>query len=192
MLSSLNRRHFLGAAAAAGVGLGLSAGNVLGANEKKLVVAVMGTGGRGSGLAKAFQQQPDVEVAYCCDVDKNRAGKTAEEVGKISGKAPKDVQDFRKILDDKSVDILVVATCNHWHAPAAILGCTAGKHVYVEKPCSYNPREGELLVEAARKYDRRVQMGNQRRSYPHVIEAIKQVRDGVIGRAYLAQSWYES
>jgi predicted dehydrogenase len=191
MSNAINRRHFLGAAAVAGVGLGLNAAtNVLGANEKKLIVAIMGTGGRGTEHAKSYAKQANVEVAYCCDVDKNRAGKAADEVGKIAGKTPKAIQDFHTILDDKAVDVMVVATCNHWHAPAAILGCTNGKHVYVEKPCSHNPREGELMVEAARKNKRRVQMGNQRRSWPKVIEAIQQVRDGAIGRAYFAQAWY--
>jgi predicted dehydrogenase len=195
MSNSIHRRHFLGAAAAAGVGLGLNAAtNVLGANEKKLVVGIMGTGGRGTEHAKSFAKQANVEVAYVCDVDKNRAGKAAEEVNKIvskaAGKAPQAVQDFRKILDDKAVDVVVVATCNHWHAPAAILACTHGKHVYVEKPCSHNAHEGELMVEAARKNNCRVQMGNQRRSWPKIIEAIQQVRDGVIGRAYFAQAWY--
>ncbi len=90
------------------------------------------------------------------------------------------------------MDILVVATPNHWHAPAAILGCAANKHVYVEKPCSYYPREGELLVQAARKHKRHVQMGNQRRSWPKVIEAIEEVRKGTIGRAYFAQAWYQN
>jgi predicted dehydrogenase len=84
----------------------------------------------------------------------------------------------------------VCAACNHWHAPSAILACQAGKHVYVEKPCSHNPREGELLVAAARKADRRVQMGNQRRSYPKIIEAMQALREGAIGRVYFAQSWY--
>ncbi len=90
----------------------------------------------------------------------------------------------------KAVDALVIATCNHWHAPAAILACAAGKHVYVEKPCSHNPREGEMMVAAARKHRRLVQMGNQRRSMPAAIEAIAQLRSGVIGRVYYAQSWY--
>src|SRR5205085_8145994 len=106
--------------------------------------------------------------------------------------APQVVGDFRRILDDPAVTALVVATCNHWHAPAAILGCAAGKHVYVEKPCSHNPREGELLVEAAHRYGRHVQMGNQRRSWPKVVEAIEHVRRGLIGRPYFAQSWYHA
>ncbi|MCI0641829.1 MAG: Gfo/Idh/MocA family oxidoreductase, partial [Gemmataceae bacterium] len=88
------------------------------------------------------------------------------------------------------VDIVVVATCNHWHAPGTIAACNAGKHVYVEKPCSHNPREGELMVQAARKHKRHVQMGNQRRSWPRVIEAMDELRKGVIGRVYFAQAWY--
>lgn len=191
MSEFLDRRQFLGAAVAAGAAAALSPRSVLGANDK-LIVGVMGTGGRGTALAKTFAQQPDVEVAYLCDVDEARAGKAAEEVGKVAAQAPaaKTLQDFRRVLDDKAVNVLVVATCNHWHAPAAILGCAAGKHVYVEKPCSHNPREGELMLEAARKYDRRVQMGNQRRSWPTIIEGVEQVRKGAIGRAYLAQAWY--
>ncbi len=156
----------------------------------KIVLGVMGTGGRGTGLAKAFAQQPGVEVSHVCDVDQTRVGRAAEEVNKVAGKSPHTVGDFRRILDDKAVDALVVATCNHWHAPAAILACSAGKHVYVEKPCSHNAREGELLVEAAHKNNRQVQMGNQRRSWPMVIEAIEQVRSGAIGRAYFAQAYY--
>jgi predicted dehydrogenase len=105
-------------------------------------------------------------------------------------KKPKGIKDFRQALGDKSVDALVIAAPDHWHAPAAILALQAGKHVYVEKPCSHNPREGELLVEAAGKYRRVVQMGNQRRSWPYVIEAIHEVKGGAIGRTYLARAWY--
>src|SRR5947209_8541538 len=182
----LSRRHFLGSAA---VGLaGALPGYASAAN--KVVVAVVGTGGRGTEHAKHFAKLPDCAVAAVCDVDEKRMNLAADEVRKITGTEPQAVRDFRKILDDKSIDAVVIATCNHWHAPAAILACAAGKHVYVEKPCSHNPREGELLVAAARKFDRRVQMGNQRRSFPKIIEAIDQLREGVIGRAYFAQSWY--
>jgi predicted dehydrogenase len=193
MSESVDRRRFLQVAASSSVALGLasSAGKPAHvAASDKVLVGVMGTGGRGSGLAKTFAQQPGVEVAYVCDVDQRRTAAAATAVGKVADKAPKAVNDFRRILDDKSVDLLVIATCNHWHAPAAILGCAAGKHVYVEKPCSHNPHEGELMVEAAHRNKRLVQMGNQRRSWPKVIEAIEQVRDGAIGRVYLAQSWY--
>ncbi len=191
MSNSINRRHFLAAGAA--TGLALTGGAITQENQganQKLLVGVVGTGGRGTGLASAFQQQPGVEVAYVCDVDKTRAERAAATVQKVSTRAPRVVGDFRRILDDKAVDVIVVATCNHWHAPAAILACGANKHVYVEKPCSYNPREGELLVQAARKNKRQVQMGNQRRSWPKVIEGIEEVKKGAIGRAYLAQSYY--
>ncbi|MCE9531189.1 MAG: Gfo/Idh/MocA family oxidoreductase [Planctomycetes bacterium] len=189
MSASINRRTFLGAAAASSLSLGLHSASAAPASDK-IVVGVMGTGGRGTGLAKSFAQQTGATVAYVCDVDEGRAGKASEVVGSVSKAAPKVVTDFRRILEDKDVDVLVVATCNHWHAPAAILGCTNNKHVYVEKPCSYNPQEGELLVQSARKNKRQVQMGNQRRSWAKIIEGITRVRDGVIGRAYLAQSWY--
>src|SRR5262249_15498277 len=153
---------------------------------------VVGTGGRGTSLATSFAKLPGVTVATVCDVDKKHAATAAAAVEKATGKAPDTVQDFRTILDDKKIDILVVATCNHWHAPATILGCTHGKHVYVEKPCSHNPQEGEWMVQAARKNKRCVQMGNQRRSWPKIIEAMEELRSGVIGRPYLAQSFYAS
>jgi predicted dehydrogenase len=189
---SLHRRDFLAAAGVAGVALGASPKASAQENQanNRLVVGVMGTGGRGAGLARTFQQQPNVEVAYVCDVDQGRADGAAGGVQKISGRSPRVVTDFRRILDDRAVDILVVATCNHWHAPAAILACAAGKHVYVEKPCSHNPREGELMVQAARKHKRHVQMGNQRRTWPAVIAAIEEVHKGVLGRTYMAQAWY--
>ena len=190
MSEAINRRHFLGAASSS-LALGLPTG-VANRAQDKLIVGVMGTGGRGTELSKSFAQQANVEVAYVCDVDEKRVQRAAAEVEKVAGKAPKTVPDFRRILDDKDVNILVVATCNHWHAPAAILGCAAGKHVYVEKPCSHNPREGELLVEASHKHDRRVQMGNQRRSWPMVQDVMEQLRSGVIGRPYFAQAWYHN
>jgi predicted dehydrogenase len=188
----VDRRHFLGLAATTGLTLAGSsrADRIVGANER-VVVAVMGTGGRGTEHAKVWQQLPNVEVAYVCDADSGRAMKAASEVEKAAtGHTPVVVADYRRILDDKNVDALVIATCNHWHAPATIAACAAGKHVYVEKPCSHNPWEGEMMVAAARKHDRRVQMGNQRRSWPAIMEAMELVRGGGIGRAYYAHCWY--
>ena len=189
MSTPLTRRTFLGAAAATGFSLS-AASSAEPAAEDKLVVGIMGTGGRGLDHCKQFARQPGVTVAYVCDVDSGRVAKAAQAVESVAKTAPKTVTDFRKILDDKDVDILVIATCNHWHAPAAILACAHNKHVYVEKPCSHNPHEGELLVQAARKFKRQVQMGNQRRSWDKIIEGIQLVRDGAIGRTYLAQAWY--
>jgi predicted dehydrogenase len=140
---------------------------------------------------QTFQRQARVDVTYVCDVDQGRAERAAATMQKLTEQpAPRAVTDYRRILDDRNVDILVVATCNHWHAPASILGMAAGKHIYVEKPCSHNPREGELMVMAAQKHNKKVQMGNQRRSYAKVIEAMEQVRSGAIGRAYFAEAWY--
>jgi predicted dehydrogenase len=190
MSDPINRRHFLGATAAAGVTMGLAGSADAQDANNRLVVGIMGTGGRGTGLSATFQQQPNVEVAYVCDPDRGRVDAAADAVRKAGGANVRAVSDFRRILDDKSVDILVCAACNHWHAPATILACAANKHVYVEKPCSYNPREGELAVQSAQKHKRLVQMGNQRRTWPRIVEAIEEVRKGTIGRAYLAQSWY--
>jgi predicted dehydrogenase len=125
-------------------------------------------------------------------VDKARVAKTAEALEKAGHSGAVTSGDFRHILDDKGIDALVCAAPNHWHAPAAILACVAGKHVYVEKPCSHTPQEGVWLVAAARKYDRRVQMGNQRRSWLAYREAVHALRDGIIGRVYLAKSWYHA
>jgi predicted dehydrogenase len=163
----MNRRQFLrrGSALAAAA---TAAPAVLAADSpgKKVVIGVMGLG-RGLDHVKACLGLPDVEIAYLCDVDDRRIARAIEEINKSKNKPakmPQTVKDFRRVLDDKSVDAITIAAPNFWHAPAAILACAAGKHVYVEKPGSHNPREGELMVAAARKHDRVVQMGNQRRS----------------------------
>lgn len=162
---------------------------ILGSNDR-LMVSCMGVNGRGFAVGTNFANQGDCEVLYACDVDSRAADKFADAVHKIQKRAPKQVTDFRKTLEDKNVDILMVAAPDHWHATAAILACQAGKHVYLEKPCSHNPHEGELIVAAARKYNRVIQMGNQRRSWPNSIGAIKELRDGAIGRPYYAKTWY--
>ena len=196
MPSALNRRSFLESSAVAAVAAGYfaseSAAQESKASGEKLVVAVMGVNGRGGALAKGFLSQPNCEVAYICDVDERAVARTVSAVTNEQQRKPTGVADFRKALDDKSVDILVCAAPNHWHAPATILGCSAGKHVYVEKPCSHNPREGELAVEAARKHKRVVTMGSQRRTWPAVIEAIGKVRGGEIGPVRYARAWYNN
>src|SRR3954447_21409811 len=181
MPKKMQRRQFLGAAAATGAAL--TAPNVLraGGGSNQLVVGVMGTGGRGTSLAQGYARQQGVRVAYVCDVDERRAGQAVQKVGEVAPQgtpAAQSVKDFQRILDDRNVNIFICAACNHWHAPASILACAAGKHVYVEKPCSHNPREGGLLVQAARRHDRKVQMGNQRRSWPKVQEAMQQLKEG--------------
>ncbi len=188
MTQRVDRRTFVGMAASTGLALGLQ-GRASGANAR-LVVGVIGTGGRGTQLATSFENLPEVEVAVVCDVDKRRAASAAAAVARVKGRKPREVTDLRRVLDDKSVDAVAIATADHWHAPAGILACAAGKHVYVEKPCSHNAREGELLVAAARRHKRCVQMGNQRRSWPKIVEAMEELRKGVVGRVYYSRGWY--
>jgi predicted dehydrogenase len=162
---------------------------ILGANER-INVAMMGVNSRGLALAANFASQPTCEIMYVCDVDSRSADKCISKVEPIQKKKPTAEPDFRKALEDKNLDALVVAAPDHWHAPAAILASKAGKHVYLEKPCSHNPNEGELLVAAVSKYKNVIQIGNQRRSWPNVIAGIKELQGGVIGRPYFAKTWY--
>ena len=195
MKSKINRRDFITIAGTAGAGLGLMAGPGLSfgraASEDSINVAIMGTNSRGAALARGFARHPGAHVMYICDVDDNAIKKGVDTVRQAGQRrAPKGVKDFRTALEDKSLDALVIAAPIHWHAPASILALQAGKHVYVEKPCSHNIHEGELLVAAANKYDRVVMMGNQRRSWLMVRQAMDLLQDGEIGRAYFARCWY--
>lgn len=156
----------------------------------KVVLAVAGVHGRGLDLIGKFTAQPGVEIKYVVDVDQRWLPKAVATVGQRQKSAVKTETDFRRVLEDKDVDALVVATPDHWHAPMATLAVKAGKHVYVEKPCSHNPREGEILVEAAAKYQRLVQMGSQRRSVAGVQQMVQEMREGVIGNVFLAQCFY--
>jgi len=148
----------------------------------RIVVGVIGCGGRGTKLGRIFDSQEDATVAYVCDPDRNRA-----ERAKAATHAEHAGTDMRRILDDRSVDAVAIASCDHWHAPAAILACNAGKHVYVEKPCSHNVREGRLMVEAAREKNMVMQHGTQSRSDPHRQKAVQMIRDGVIGEVPIAK-----
>jgi predicted dehydrogenase len=189
------RRHFLTQTATATAALaaihGFPAIAADPAPSRRVRVGVMGLG-RGMAHINGFLAVPNVEIAYVCDVDDKRLEAGTEAVRKKTGVTPQAVKDFRRILEDKGVDALSIAAPNFWHAPATILACAAGKHVYVEKPGSHNAREGELMVAAARKHKRHVQMGNQRRSMPYVIEAIEKLRAGVIGRLVYARGWYNN
>lgn len=166
-----------------------SYGRIIGANDR-ITVGVMGTNGRGSGMAASFARQKDVEVIYICDVDDKAMAKGIASVKKVTNTEPKGVKDFRTSLSDKSLDAMYLAPPDHWHAPATIICCAANKHVYVEKPLCHNPHEGELAVAAARKYKRVVQMGSQRRSWPILTEGINALHSGAIGKVYMAKTWY--
>ena len=130
-----------------------------------------------------------VEIGALSDVDSRAIEKAGRALAQRQTREPGVTTDFRKVPEDASIDAVVIATPDHWHAPAAIAACQAGKHVYVEKPGSHNGSEAELLVRTASKHRRVVQMGNQRRSWPGVIEAIEAVRGGRIGRVYHARAW---
>lgn len=155
--------------------------------NEKIVVAVIGVNGRGSVLGPDFAKRPDCEVAYVCDVDSNLFGSRAKAIEDAQGRPPKTVQDFRRALDDKAVDAIVVATPDHWHALATVWGCQAGKDVYVEKPASQTPWEGRKMVEAARRYKRIVQLGTQNRSAPYNIHAKEYIDSGKLGRIHLVR-----
>lgn len=163
--------------------------NSIGANDR-IRVAMMGVNARGLALANNYASQSNCEIAYICDVDSRAADKCAAQVEDKQGKRPSLEGDIRKLLEKKDFDALVVATPDHWHAPAAIMASQAGKHVYLEKPASHNPREGELLIATQKKYGNVIQMGNQRRSWPNVAKAIQELHSGVIGKPYLAKTWY--
>jgi predicted dehydrogenase len=188
----MKRRRFVKTVSSAGLGLLASRVPLFasGSPAEKVVVCVMGLNGRGSVLGKVFAKTAHAEVAAVCDVDATVLAKASATISAAQGKQVKGLADFRRALDDKSVDALVIAAPDHWHAPAAILAMAAGKHVYLEKPCGHNPREGELLVDAQRKYARVVQMGTQQRSAPRSIEVVNAIRDGLIGQPYLARAWY--
>jgi predicted dehydrogenase len=181
----MNRRYFLGAAAA---GVALSRMRAVAANDK-VNVGMIGVGGRGRGLTGGFAQQPDVNITYLCDADQaslERANKVIERAGKTKAA---NVTDMRRLFDAKDVDAVVIATPDHWHAPATILACDAGKDVYVEKPASHNIREGRLMVEAARRNQRIVQVGTQARSRPSTIAGIELAQSGKIGKILMAKAW---
>ena len=195
MTGPINRRRFVGGTSAAlgALSFGTAKGWARqgGGPNDRVTIGVMGQQ-RGMALATGFAEVPGVVVKYCCDADSKRAEAGADAVRKIGDQSPRAIQDFRAILDDPEVDALVCAAPNHWHGPATILGCQAGKNVYVEKPACHNPREGELMLRAARESGKAVQLGTQRRSSPQIREAIASLGDGAIGRVYHARSYYNN
>ena len=195
-----NRREFIkkvsaGAAGVAvgGTAIGMSAksySKIMGANEK-LNLAIMGLGRRlGAYPEPIARKESNVELKYLCDVMEHQRTNAAERFAKALDYSPKLENDFRKILEDQEVDAIMNATPDHWHTPMSIMAMQAGKHVYVEKPCSHNMMENEMIVEAARKYNKVVQMGNQQRSSIHTADIIKEIHNGVIGVPYRAVAFY--
>jgi predicted dehydrogenase len=185
-----HRRDFLRAAAASAASLSAltAAGAADGPNDKTRL-AFVGVHGRGLDLLRGFAAFDDVEVAAICDPDPGAVGEAFKAAEAAQKRKPRVEKDIRHVLDDRDVDALVVATPDHWHALATVWACQAGKHVYVEKPVSHNLVEGRRMVEAARKYDRVVQVGLQRRSGAHFQSAAEFVRSGKLGKVPFAQAW---
>ena len=195
----ITRRDFIKKATLSTAALSLGGGlpgmraasyaNVPGANDK-IRVGVIGVNSRGAALAANFAKQEGCEVVRICDVDSRAMEKCMASIDKITGRRPKGEKDVRKVVESKDVDAFIIATPDHWHAPAALLAMQAGKDVYLEKPCSYVPAEGEILIQAAALYGRVLQMGNQRRSWPNVQEGIQALKEGMIGNVYFGKACY--
>ncbi|WP_057935899.1 Gfo/Idh/MocA family protein [Algoriphagus resistens] len=196
-----NRRDFIKKSAAATIGLSalgtaaLSAksyGRIIGANER-LNVAIAGLGRRlGAYYEPIGLKSSNVNLMYLCDAMESQMPKAAKNFAKHIDYAPKLEQNVMKVMDDKDLDTIIIATPDHWHAPGTWLALERGKHVYVEKPCSHNPREGELLIALQKKYNKVVQMGNQQRSAPESREIIAAIHNGAIGKAYMAKAFYSN
>lgn len=193
----MNRRRFMQMSSTAGLslmvpGIQALAQAAVTSPSSRVRVAMLGTNSRGAQLTSQFASLPNVEIAYICDPEDKAAEKGVKAVPSEAA-TPKVVRDFRRALDDKDVDAIVIAMPDHWHAPATLMGLQAGKHVYVEKPCGHNSAEGELLIAAQKKYPKlKIQMGNQRRSSELIAEAVQAIQEGVIGRAYHGKAWYSN
>ncbi|PYV85913.1 MAG: oxidoreductase, partial [Acidobacteria bacterium] len=161
---------------------------VLGANDR-VRVALIGCGGMGRGDLKDFLRVKNVECVALSDVDDEQSDKALKATEEQVSRRPAVTRDFRKVLDQKDIDAVIVATPDHWHALPTIMACQAGKDVYVEKPLSVSIAEGRIMVETARKNDRVVQMGTQQRSAPHYTEAVDYVKSGKLGKVRLVRAW---
>jgi len=191
-----SRREFLKdiALGTAGIAVGLNAksyARIMGANDR-VNFAIIGLHGRAYAHLECIRQNKDTMVTHVCDVDRRELDKFAVAAEEKFNQIPIKEKDFRRILESRDVDAITIATPEHWHAHMAIMGLQAGKHVYVEKPSSHNPHEGELLVQAQKKYGKLVQLGNQQRSSDHTIEIIKKIHEGLIGKPYFGKCWYSN
>jgi predicted dehydrogenase len=192
-MSRPSRRKFLETAAAASTAFSLftiagtkASGKVIGANDT-VRIGVAGSGGRGGNHISEFTSQEKVQITYLIDPDKSQSAKGAKNVEGRQKSRPKEVQDIRRALDDKEIDAISVATCNHWHSLITIWACQAGKDVYVEKPISHNVFEGRKCVEAAKKYNRVVQHGTQSRSSLNIARAVAAAHSGKYGQLVVSK-----
>jgi len=193
-MNSMDRRKFIKSAGIGAVGMMAAAGPFIKSGFAKdkpsdrINVAVMGIRSRGRAHMEAFANIPNVDVAVLCDIDERLFPEALADLEKLTGKKARTEVDIRKVLEDKTIDAISIATCNHWHALAAIWACQAGKDVYVEKPVSYNIFEGRKIIEAARKYGRIVQAGTQSRSSDICKAAMEFLHSGKLGEIFMARS----
>lgn len=199
-MKSTTRRDFLKQASAVSAGMAIggmglsteSYARIHGANER-LNFAIVGIRSRAKAHRDSLADlKKQANVTHICEVDQRYVKDFSEKTAEAFGQAPTLVTDFRKLMEIKDIDAITVATPEHWHAPMAIMGLQAGKHVYLEKPCSHNPRESELLVKAQKKYKPLIQMGNQQRSSAHTIHIINKIKEGLIGDVYYGKAWYSN
>ncbi len=185
------RREFLKSSAAitAAALASISSVQADDAENSILRIGLIGCGGMGSNHLNLLSKRKDVQITWVCDVDANRLAAAEKIVTGGSGKSPQTTGDLRQVLQDKTVDAVFIATPDHWHTPAAILALDAGRHVYVEKPCCHNIREGRLLTEAVKRSGKRLQVGTQSRSTRCVRDGLDHIRNGEIGAILVAKAW---
>lgn len=191
----MDRRRFLAATAATAAAATATATHskaAVTAPNERLRVGFVGGAGRAGSLLKIFSAQKDVDVRMIADIDEGRLATAVKTAEAISGRRPQGVGDFRRVVDNKELDVMVVGTPDHWHAIPTIMGCISGKDVYVEKPDGHNILEGRTMVAAQRKYQRVVQLGTQARTSPHFQEAIDYIRKGNLGKVLVAKAWESS
>ena len=157
--------------------------------SERVRVGVMGAGGRALSLIQTFASNPEVDIVAIADVDESKLGPGVTAAAKLQGREPRVEKDFRRLIDNKTIDALVIGTPDHWHAIPTILACQAGKDVYVEKPDSHNIVEGMRMVAAMRRHNRIVQMGSQHRSTIRLQSAMEFVQSGKLGKVHVAKAW---
>jgi predicted dehydrogenase len=184
----MDRREFL-QTSSVGIGVIAAANTSTAAPSERIRVGMVGGGGRALSLCRTFAENKQVEIVGVADIDPRRLPRAVQEISTRQGKTPTTATDFRKILDDDSIDAVVVGTPDHWHAIPTILACMAGKDVYVEKPDGHNIVEGQRMVAAMRKHRRIVQMGSQHRSTDRLKSALQYIRTGALGRCLVAKAW---
>ncbi len=187
MSTPIKRRNFIHQSVAAGAALLAPVAKA--AASERVRVGCIGASGRARALNLICARNPQIDLVAIADVDLSHLPKTVEEVTKIQGSKPKAFQDFRKLIDDPSIDALVIGTPDHWHAIPTILGCMAGKDIYVEKPDAHDIVEGQRMIAAAKKYKRVVQVGSQHRSTYRMQSALEWIREGNIGEPLVAKAW---